>query len=36
METTGGIETIVVEIKIEKDKWACAVMYRPSHLADLC
>ena len=34
METTGGVETIVLEINIGKDKWACAAMYRPPRLAD--
>ena len=34
METTGGVETIVLEMTIGKDTWACAAMYRPPHLAD--
>ena len=34
METTGGVETIVMEINIGIDKWAYAAMYRPPRLAD--
>ena len=34
MESTGGVETIVLENNIGKGKWACAAMYRPPRLAD--
>ena len=34
METTGGVETIVLKINIGKDKWAFAAMCRPPRQAE--